>query len=76
MDAKNLLLALRQFCDGAPERPLSLDQLAAKYRDCAARLLDSTSVERSLELVLGLEGLESITPLSELLLAPAAAATT
>ena len=36
---------------GDPRDPLSWDELADKYRDCAARALPSERVERSLELI-------------------------
>ncbi len=58
---------------GTPDRPLTVEQLAAKYRDCAGRVLSADACERSLELLLHLGRLDSVTPLTTLLMAPAGA---
>jgi 2-methylcitrate dehydratase PrpD len=56
---------------GTPGRPLTLEELAAKYRDCAGRVLSPEGIEGSLELLLGLEQIESMCSLTSLLTAPA-----
>lgn len=53
---------------GSARLPLRLDQLQAKYRDCAERVLGPQATQRSLELVLDLERLPSIAALTEVLL--------
>ncbi len=49
---------------GYPEQPLTRDELAAKYKDCARIVLASKEVERSLEFI---ENLESMKDISELM---------
>lgn len=49
---------------GYPEQPLTRDELAAKYKDCARIVLSPKEVERSLELI---ENLESMKDISELM---------
>jgi len=51
---------------GAPENPLSPAELRAKYRDCAGTVLPPESVERSLQLVEGLDALADVTELCDL----------
>src|SRR5262249_2740686 len=36
---------------GAPELPLSLEDLTAKYRDCAGRILGPATAERALDFI-------------------------
>lgn len=45
---------------GAPENPMSREELVAKYRDCAGRALPPERVERSLELLTHLEEMEDL----------------
>ena len=46
--------------------PLSLDELVAKYRDNAQRLLSTDKCKRTIELVLGLEMLDDVRELADL----------
>ena len=41
------------------------DQLADKYRDCSMRVLKSADIERSMELMLGLEELKSVSEVTD-----------
>jgi 2-methylcitrate dehydratase PrpD len=59
---------------GSPDRPLTLDQLADKYRDCAKRILGREASDRALELIMKLDQLDSISTLTDILMAPAAVA--
>lgn len=59
---------------GSALLPLSQDELVAKYRDCAERVLGGPATDRSVQMILNLEKLPSVTPLTELLLARAPAA--
>ena len=49
---------------GDPSNPMSKDELVGKYRDCAEAALPPSDIERSLEMVLNLEGLEDVGDLS------------
>jgi 2-methylcitrate dehydratase PrpD len=40
---------------GAPQNPLSPDELHAKFRDCARRVLSAAETERALRLLRALE---------------------
>ncbi len=51
---------------GAPEAPLTIEELSDKYRDCGKRVLSYEQVERSIELVLHLEGIKDISKLMRL----------
>jgi 2-methylcitrate dehydratase PrpD len=51
------------------ESPVSPSQLRAKYRDCAGRALSAAGVDRSLELLTGLETLERVATLTDVLAA-------
>jgi 2-methylcitrate dehydratase PrpD len=55
---------------GTPEHPLTVEQLTAKYRDCARRVLGEEACEGSLALLADLEQLDSLAPLTALLIAP------
>ncbi len=48
---------------GGPQRPLSYDELAVKFRDNAARLLPDRAVDRVQELAAGLQALDDLSPL-------------
>ena len=50
---------------GAPAQPLSWEELEAKYRDCAGRVLDAEAIDHSLELIASLERLPSTQLLTE-----------
>ncbi len=52
---------------GDPQRPLSWDELAAKFRDCAAAVLAPAVVEEAIAAVERLEGLENVAELTAVL---------
>ncbi|MBI2087417.1 MAG: MmgE/PrpD family protein [Deltaproteobacteria bacterium] len=54
---------------GDPEKPLSDSDLLAKYRDCGQSLLDPADIQRSSELVLGLDKVEDIREVMDILAA-------
>jgi 2-methylcitrate dehydratase PrpD len=51
---------------GGPKSPLSWEELAAKFRDCAGRVLDQESTERSLSLIADLERMAAVADLTRL----------
>ena len=58
---------VRSRCDqprGGPRSPLSWDELAAKYRDCATRVIGPEATEQSLRLIAELERLPAIADLT------------
>jgi hypothetical protein len=55
---------------GDPALPLTDDELLEKYRDCARARLRPDDIERSVGLVLGLEGVADIGTLMATLAAP------
>jgi len=52
---------------GDPSRPLSWDELAAKFRECAGVALAAAGVEEALRLIEGLDDLDSVSRLTEAL---------
>ena len=52
---------------GDPSRPLSWDELAAKFRDCTGVALPAGSVDAALRLIEGLDGLDDVRRLTEAL---------
>ena len=52
---------------GAPENPMTMAELTAKYRDCASLVFSSEVVERSLQMVNQLEEVRDIAKLAHLL---------
>jgi 2-methylcitrate dehydratase PrpD len=52
---------------GAPENPMTIAELTAKYRDCASLVFSSEVVERSLQIVNQLEEVRDIAKLAHLL---------
>jgi 2-methylcitrate dehydratase PrpD len=58
---------------GGPDDPLSLDELSAKFRECGNRVLGDQATQHALDLILGLDRLDSIRTLAEALGQPAAA---
>ena len=52
---------------GDPSRPLSWDDLAAKFRDCTGAALPAGGVDGVLRLIEGLDGLEDVSRLTEAL---------
>jgi len=54
------------FAKGAPEKPMTGEELMAKYRDCARVILPAEAVERSLELVCHLDEVGDVTELADL----------
>jgi 2-methylcitrate dehydratase PrpD len=55
---------------GDPALPLTDDELLAKYRNCARNQLSPDDIERSVELVLGLEKMEDVGKLMAMLSSP------
>jgi 2-methylcitrate dehydratase PrpD len=51
---------------GYPENPLTREQLLTKYRDCASSVMSPRDVDRSIELLAGLERLEDLIELMTL----------
>jgi len=52
---------------GDPATPLSQEELAAKFRDCAQKVLSSRDTERCLDMITNLESLKNISPLMDIL---------
>jgi len=52
---------------GDPSRPLSWDELAAKFRDCAGAALPAGDVDAALRLIERLDGLDNVSRLTEAL---------
>ena len=52
---------------GAPQRPLTRDELVQKYHDCATMVLDSARAEQAREMIENLEQVSDIAQLVELL---------
>lgn len=65
-DGRELTETVR-FARGSPENPMSRDEIAAKYRDCARRSLDAERAERALELLERLDAVPSVVPLMDAL---------
>lgn len=55
------------FARGTPKKPMTEAELRAKFITCAARVLTSEQIQRTADLIEGLEGLEDIGELCELL---------
>lgn len=55
------------IANGAPENPMTMAELTAKYRDCASLVFSSEVVERSLQMVNQLEEVRDIAKLAHLL---------
>jgi 2-methylcitrate dehydratase PrpD len=72
-DGRELSETVR-FARGSPENPMSRDEIAAKYRDCARRSLDADRAGRALAMLETLDALPSVTPLLDALRGPATAA--
>jgi 2-methylcitrate dehydratase PrpD len=66
-DGRQLHKAVDAAAGRLPDDPISEPQLRAKYRDCAARALTAAGVDRSLDLLAGLETLEHVSALAETL---------
>ncbi len=52
---------------GDPQRPLSWEELAAKFRDCAAAVLAPAAIEEAVSAIERLEGLENVAALAAVL---------
>ena len=59
------------YAKGEPQNPLTHEELIAKFRGCASYSLSPEASQRCLELVLGLEKLQDIATLAEILVARA-----
>lgn len=51
---------------GSPDAPLSSEELAAKYTDCAEKVLSPEQIKRSMELLLNLERLKDVKELMQI----------
>ena len=56
-----------QHAKGGPEFPMTEDELRGKFTECAREVLSESQTQRVLENIEGLEKLESVRPLCELL---------
>jgi 2-methylcitrate dehydratase PrpD len=54
---------------GAPQNPMSLDELVAKFRDCAGVALSADAVDRALDMILNLGSVDNVTDLADILTA-------
>jgi 2-methylcitrate dehydratase PrpD len=45
---------------GHPQKPMSLDRIIDKYKDCAASIIDGDDIERSVNEVLNFEQIENV----------------
>ena len=52
---------------GTPERPMTREELAAKFLDCSQWLLSDAAQKKVLESIYGLDGLDSVSQLTSLL---------
>lgn len=52
---------------GTPERPMTEEELADKFQDCARGLLSGSAQRKVLEMIYGLDGLDAVTQLTSLL---------
>ena len=52
---------------GTPERPMTREELAAKFQDCSQWLLSDGALKKVLESIYGLDGLDSVSQLTSLL---------
>jgi 2-methylcitrate dehydratase PrpD len=66
-DGRQLRKAVDAAAGRLPDDPIPELQLRAKYRDCAARALTAAGVDRSLDLLAGLETLGQVSALAETL---------
>ena len=57
----------KEHAKGSPEVPLTEEERAAKFTECARRVLSSEDAGRARELIAGLENLKSVGPLCQLL---------
>ena len=58
-----VLKAARSYARGWPEQPADWDDLAEKYKDCAARVLPAGKIEQGLSRIRSLESLPSVSEL-------------
>jgi 2-methylcitrate dehydratase PrpD len=52
---------------GSPDQPLSLQELSAKFRDCASPVIGAEATERALQLLVGLDDVETIPALTSII---------
>ena len=55
---------------GYPKSPLTTEELAAKYKDGSSEVLSPAQIERTIELVLGLEKVKDVSELMKILTYP------
>jgi 2-methylcitrate dehydratase PrpD len=68
LNGRTLNTRVEQF-RGAGERPLSQDEVVAKFRECAGTVLDASRVERVLAMIDNLGALKDAVDLTALLAA-------
>ncbi len=56
-----------QHAKGGPELPMTEDELRCKFTECAQETLSAEAAERALALIEGLEKLDDVRPLTEIL---------
>jgi 2-methylcitrate dehydratase PrpD len=56
-----------QHAKGGPERPMTEAELRGKFNECARQAIDEKSAARALDYIEGLEGLQDVRPLCEIL---------
>jgi 2-methylcitrate dehydratase PrpD len=52
---------------GAPQRRLSMDELAEKYENCAALVIKKDHVSKSIDLIMNMDKMDDISPLMKIL---------
>jgi 2-methylcitrate dehydratase PrpD len=52
---------------GDPGNPMTIDELTAKFRDCAGRVLSAQKVDQCVDMLLNLESLEDISSLMDVI---------
>jgi len=65
-DGRELRERSGEMLKGFPQVPLTREELATKYRECAQLVLSAEDVERSLKLIESLEDVGDITELMEI----------
>lgn len=53
-------------CKGSPDNPMSEEEFREKYEDCSSRVLDIIETERSFELLMVLEKIDSVSELMQI----------
>ena len=62
--------SIEERCDyapGEPERPLTDDEISAKFRDCTKSVLDERKIEQAINTILNLEAVGDVADLIPML---------